>query len=166
MDESMDDLAYLRIAYKTAATLGTDPSTQNGALLVDEGGNILIAVGNHFPYGVKSSDERWQRPLKYSFVEHAERNAIYMAARKGIQTLGLKMYCPWFACPDCARAIVQAGIKEVTGHDFDLHKTAAHWLELIAIADQILTEGKVEFRRVPGKIGDVKIRFNGQEVEP
>lgn len=160
----LTDLDYLSVAYKIAQD-SPDPSTQNAALLVDRFGNILVSAVNTFPYDVEQTEERWQRPLKYSYVEHAERNVIYHAARRGVKAAGLRMYVPWFACADCARAIVQAGILEVIGHDFDLHKTSAHWLESIKIADQILTEGGVIFRRVPGKIGNVKIRFNGEEVE-
>ncbi len=52
-----------------------------------------------------------ERPEKYFWVEHAERNAIYNAARAGIPIAGCKMYLPWFPCMDCARAIVQSGIE-------------------------------------------------------
>jgi deoxycytidylate deaminase len=179
-------LNYLRFAYEIAAKESTDPSTQNGAVLigvvkyeeeneVDEHGNVLyiqrnipvipcIAAANHFPRDVKESEDRWQRPLKYKFVEHAERNVIFKAAKEGFKTEGATLYCPWFACADCARAIIQAGIKEVWGHDYPPHKTQSSWKESIEVADQMLIEAGVKFQRIPGHFG-VKIRFNGEIVE-
>lgn len=161
----MTDLDYLRLAYQAAAK-SPDPSTQNGALLVDDAGGIIAYECNRFPNGVHDHEDRWIRPRKYAFIEHAERNVIYDAARRGFQTATLIMYCCWFACADCARAIIQAGISEVVGHDYELHHTAPHWKETIQIADMMLTEAGVKFRRVPDKIGGVKIRFNGELVEP
>jgi hypothetical protein len=52
---------------------------------------IVCFGANHFPKGVENTEERWQRPLKYQLVAHAETNAIFAAARKGIPTKGLIM---------------------------------------------------------------------------
>jgi dCMP deaminase len=49
-------------------------------------------------------------------MEHAERDAIYKAAFVGMQTEGATLYVPWFACADCARAIIAAGITRVVGN--------------------------------------------------
>ncbi len=162
----LDHLAYLRRAYEHAARCSTDPSTQNAALLIERNGNVPLRESNHFPRGVGETPERWQRPLKYSFVEHAERNVIYAAARMGVRTDGLGMYCPWFACDACARAIVQAGIAWVVGHDAELHKLRPDWRESIAVAEAILKEGGVETLRIPGGFDAVKIRFDGKLVTP
>lgn len=178
-------LAYLKKAYEYAAEHSTDPSTQNGAIIVGKVGVLggprnvpdnyyvqteidvidIVGIGaNHFPNGVKETPERWERPAKYSWVEHAERNAIFDAVRKGNSTKGAVMYCPWFACADCGRAIIQAGIKEVIGHDSPLHKTQPNWSKSIEVADTMFREAGVKFSRIEGTFG-VKIRFNGQEVE-
>ena len=66
-----------------------DPSTQNGAILINQKGNIVSEAWNAFPAGVKYSPERWERPLKYKIIEHAERNAIFQAAKHGIKTNNL-----------------------------------------------------------------------------
>lgn len=161
----MDDVSMLRMAYLFAHMRSTDPGTQNGAIIVTR--NMRqIAGANHFAHGVAENEQRWQRPLKNKYVEHAERNAIYACAREGVATTGATMYCPWFACCDCARAIIQAGIQEVVGHDFAPHADVWHWLEEIAIADEMLREAGVKFRRIKATIGGVSIRFNGQIVEP
>ena len=111
------DVEFMLEAYRWAEKFSTDPSTQNGAVLVSfdgwRDGQIVAWGANHFPQGVLESDERWQRPLKYSYVEHAERNAIFDAAARGVATAGLTMYVPWFACADCGRAIIQAGISNI-----------------------------------------------------
>jgi dCMP deaminase len=60
---------------------------------------------------------RQERPEKYYWFEHAERNAIYNAVRVGIPLKGCRMYVLGVPCMDCARAIVQSGIEEVIVHD-------------------------------------------------
>jgi dCMP deaminase len=60
---------------------------------------------------------RWERPQKYEYVEHAERNAVYNAARIGVSLLGCRAYLNWEPrpCVDCCKAFIQAGIIEVIG---------------------------------------------------
>jgi dCMP deaminase len=161
----MKDIDWLRICYEAAAKSSTDPSTQNGAVLVTADGTFIVEA-NRFPNKVEETPERWTRPLKYSFVEHAERNAIYRAAREGLKTAGATLYCPWFACADCARAIIEARIVEVVGHlDEKDEETNARWAETCKIGDQMLYEAGVRFRRIPGKIGGIFVRRNGILVE-
>jgi dCMP deaminase len=160
----LEDIEYIRCACRYAEKHSTDPSTQNGAVLVGDG--ILVGEANHFPKGCQETAERWQRPLKYSWIEHAERNVLFKAARLGIKTEGLTLYCPFFACSDCSRAIVQCGIKEVVGleeqwEDEELRK---RWLASCEIGDQILKEGGVKFRRLPARVG-VSLLRNGKQIE-
>ena len=95
-----------------------DRSTQVGAVIVGEG-NVVLSVGyNGFCRKINDDiDSRHERPAKYMWTEHAERNAIYSAARHGIKLAGSTIYITGggLACADCARAIIQAGIKEAVG---------------------------------------------------
>lgn len=150
------DLMRLSIEH---ATRSTDPSTQNAALLVRDDGPEVEAV-NAFPVGVTESPERWERPQKYDFVEHAERAVIYEAARRGLVTQGRTMVCPWAACADCARAIVGAGIRRLVRQTVP---EAAHWGAQVAVGDTILREAGVEVCEVP-LIGGPKLRRNGELV--
>ena len=159
-------LEYLSMAYQYAMKNSTDPSTQVGALLVDDEDTIWMLASNHFPEGVTETKERWERPIKYKYVEHAERNLIYKAAKHGIPTEGKTLYCTWYACADCARAIIQAGIKKVVGHQFMIDNTPEHWRESIDEAFKMLEEAVVECIYVPGDVGDVEILFNGELVRP
>ena len=95
-----------------------DPSTKVGCVIVGQDNAVLSMGFNGFPRGVEESlPERWERPMKYSWVEHAERNAIFNAARVGVSLNNARAYINWEPkpCADCTRALIQAGIKEVIG---------------------------------------------------
>lgn len=125
-NDTMDYLQYrksteaereLIIQAQVFSIYSDDPSTQCSALIVDSDLNILAGSYNSFPNNVAITKERLERPKKYEFMEHAERNAIYAAAKQGISTLNTTMYLNYFpsCCSDCVRAIVQSGIKTVVG---------------------------------------------------
>jgi dCMP deaminase len=153
----------LRLAAEHARS-SPDPSTQNGGLLcTDDAKWVKFDTWsvNEFPRGVAYSDERWERPLKYSIIEHAERNAIYAAARHGIRTEGLTLVCVWAACTDCARAIIQAGIKRLVTLA-PVQEAHGNWGASIDIAMVMLKEAGVEVVYVEGPL-NVTLRRNGQE---
>ena len=89
-----------------AATLSKDESTKLGCVIVGPDREIRATGYNSFPRGVNDDrPERQGRPLKYKWFEHAERNAIYNAARVGVSLKGCVLYCAWPPCTDCARGI-------------------------------------------------------------
>lgn len=183
-DQEIIDFETLKEAYVTAEKESTDPSTQNGAVLVGKaqpifGGDLpvsgFLSSANFFPKDVRETVDRWKRPLKYQYVEHAERNVIYLAARHGMKTEGATMYAAWAACSDCARAIIQAGITNlVTHHDpyADVRfgqPVSDTWKESIKVALGMLNEAGVKIRWIDRKLfweDEVKIRFNGVLVCP
>lgn len=120
-----------------------DPSTQNAAMLLSNDGSPLCVAENNFPECVTSTEQRWQRPAKYDFVEHAERAVIYKAAFDGIQTFGTTMVCPWAACADCARALIGAGVSTLVRFPITGAGTHNQWAESVAIGDQMLNEANV-----------------------
>lgn len=97
-----------------AAKRSKDPNTQVGACIVN-GDNIIISTGyNGFPYGCSDDEYPWNREgteTKYPYVVHAELNAILNS--KGRSLEGAKIYVSLFPCNECAKAIIQSGIKEV-----------------------------------------------------
>lgn len=96
------------------ANWSKDRSTKVGCVIVGDHNEILAVGYNGFARGADDENgDRHERPAKYEWTEHAERNAIYQAARVGISLNGARMYLPWYPCMDCARAIVQAGISEL-----------------------------------------------------
>ena len=98
------------------ASKSKDPKTKIGAIIVKD--RRIISTGyNGIPIGVSDTDEnRHQRPEKYKWYEHGERNAIYAAAKYGIDTDGAILYTNSLPCVDCARGIIQSGIKCVYIH--------------------------------------------------
>lgn len=93
-----------------------DPSTQVGACIVSQDNKILSMGYNGFPNGCADEDFPWDREgdlleTKYAFVTHSELNAILNY--RGGSLEGTKLYVSLFPCNECAKAIIQAGIKTV-----------------------------------------------------
>ena len=98
---------------------------------------------NGFPRGVDDTvEERHERPAKYVWTEHAERNAIYNAARSGTSLDGCTLYVNLHPCADCARAIIQTGITLVVCPSPQLDDPA--WGEQFRIAQVMLHEASVD----------------------
>ena len=111
------DIFYIGLA-EMWANKSKDRSVGVGAIIVGPDMEQRSAGFNGFPRKVNDNlDYRHDRPAKYEFTEHAERNAIFNAARVGIPTDGCVMYLNWWPlpCPDCARAVIQSGITAVIG---------------------------------------------------
>jgi len=107
------DKYYLDICRAVAAR-SKDPNTQLGCVIIGPAHEIRSTGYNSFPRGIRDDiPERLARPAKYLWIEHAERNAICNAARAGTATEGCTLYVEIMPCMDCARAIVQAGIRSV-----------------------------------------------------
>ena len=111
------DEYFMGIA-KLSAMRSKDPSTQVGACIVSNDNRILSIGYNGCPNGFPDDDFPWDRegePLntKYMYVCHAEMNAIlnYRGSRKELENA--KVYVDLFPCNECAKLIIQAGIKEV-----------------------------------------------------
>jgi dCMP deaminase len=95
-----------------------DRSTKVGAVVVGPDNEIRTTGYNSFPRGINDHVEaRHERPAKYRWTEHAERNAIYNAARVGTPLKGCRLYVTLAPCMDCARAVIGAGISEVITTD-------------------------------------------------
>jgi len=104
---------FMTLAY-TAALCSKDVRTKVGAVIVGPGNEIISIGYNGLPRGANDDDEeRQQRPGKYQWFEHAERNAIYNAARVGVSVNNCTIYTPYYPCSDCMRAIIQSGIKRL-----------------------------------------------------
>jgi len=105
---------YFMTMVYLVASKSKDENTHLGAIVVDKN-NLVRTLGyNSFPRGINDYvPERQQRPEKYFWFEHAERNAIYNATLTGVSLKDCILYTNGIPCMDCGRAVVQAGIKEV-----------------------------------------------------
>jgi len=124
------DKYFLNIA-EAVKLKSKDQSTQIGAVIVSDGKEIVSTGYNSFPRGIDDFvTERQERPEKYFWMEHAERNAIYNAARGGNTTKNTTMYLTCgIPCTDCARAIISSGIKEIYCKKEDTTKNRQFWDE-------------------------------------
>ena len=109
---------YFMGVAKLSALRSKDPNTQVGACIVSDDNRILSIGYNGAPNGFNDPDFPWDREgaaldTKYLYVCHAELNAIlnYRGHRKDLE--GARLYVALFPCNECAKAIIQSGIKEV-----------------------------------------------------
>lgn len=125
---------------KVIANRSKDPNTQNGACIVNDK-NIVIGLGyNGFPRGCGDSDLPWKREgsfcdTKYAYVVHAEENAVLNSNAK---TESARMYCTLFPCNECAKVIIQKGIKEIIYesdkyHDDDIWKVSRKMFDMAGV---------------------------------
>jgi dCMP deaminase len=123
-----------------------DQSTQIGAVIVGEDKEVLSTGYNSFPRGLDDSlPERQERPEKYFWMEHAERNAIYNAARIGVSLKNSTIYLTsGLPCMDCARGIVNSGIKTVYCKQICTTKNKDKWDESQKKSLELLRECDID----------------------
>jgi len=148
---AMTDKQRMAIATHVAS-FSEDPDTQVGCVVIAADGAILSTGANRPARGVrvKQAPERLLRPAKYQWIEHAERDAIAAAARRGVALQGATMYLPWFPCAACANSIVNVGIDALVCYkpsaDSAVTRSDDPWN--FAIATAILSEGGVDVRYI------------------
>ena len=138
-----------------------DPSTQVGACIVDSDNRIVSIGYNGFLNGCSDEDFPWEREgdflnTKYPYVVHAEQNAILNARGKNLE--GCSIYVNLFPCHDCARNIIQSGIKKVyyledKYKDTDSTKASKFMFE----------KSKVECIRLKPRAEKIEISFKTQD---
>ena len=159
-DETYKDL--LKKCYEHASK-SNHPSTHNAALLVEDAKIILQGL-NILPLGVKEIKERFEEKEKHIYLNHAERDLIYKAAKQGIKTNNLTMVMPWIPCLHCANAIISSGIRKLIVHKQMVERTKEGWQDELKNALEILKEAGVEVVGYDGIIG-VKAYMHTQESD-
>ena len=124
------DQYFMTMAYLVAMR-SKDNSTHIGAVIVGPDNEVRSTGYNSFARGVLNeySPELQERPEKYFWFEHAERNAVYNASRVGIPLKGCRMYTNGVPCADCGRAVIQSGISEVIVDGAWNEKNDKKWIE-------------------------------------
>ena len=134
------DLRFLKIAHEVQSW-SKDPSTKCGCVLVKD--RRVIATGyNGFPANISDSLDRYQnREFKLAAVVHAEKNALFNAAKNGSTTEGCTAYVTWPPCSQCASALIQAGVSKVI---CPATATAPErWIDNFILAGNLLYEAGV-----------------------
>lgn len=122
------DEYFMGIAYLSAMR-SKDPNTQVGACIVSRENKILSMGYNGFPTGCDDDEFPWTREgglcdSKYAYVTHSELNAILNY--RGGSLEGTKIYVTLFPCNECAKAIIQSGIRELVYADDKYSGTPAN----------------------------------------
>lgn len=137
---------YFMHLAEQVALKSKDNSTKLGAIIVGPDHEIRATGYNSFPRGINDDlPERQARPAKYTFIEHAERNAFYNAARHGASLNGCTLYCAWLPCTDCARGIIQVGIIKVVVKSFEIPE---RWVGDMTTSITMLKEAGIEIQEV------------------
>jgi len=137
------DECMMRIA-KTIAERSKDPNTQAGAVIVNND-NVIVGVGyNGLPRGLNNEDFPWDREgdflnTKYAYVAHAEENAIFNANNS---SKNCKIYCTLFPCNDCAKSIIQVGIKEIIFESDKYHDEP-----MVIVSRKMLDAAGIKYRQ-------------------
>jgi dCMP deaminase len=107
-----------------------DKSTKIGTVIVGKDKEILTTGYNSFPRGLDDNNSgRQERPEKYFWFEHSERNAIYNAARIGVSLKGSTAYLTsGLPCTDCARGLIQSGVVKVVCKEICTTKNHDKWV--------------------------------------
>ena len=142
-----------------AARRSKDPNTQVGACIVSDS-NIIISTGyNGMPKGCSDDEFPWGREgaeTKYPYVVHAELNAILNANGRDLR--GSRLYVALFPCNECAKAIIQSGVKEV----LYLSDKYADSTPTIA-SKRMLTAAGVTFRKLETSLKSITLDFVPEE---
>ena len=136
---------------KVIKTLSKDQFTKVGCVIVGPANEVRSTGYNSFPRGIQDDlPERQVRPEKYFWFEHSERNAIFNAARVGIPLEGCIIYMEGIPCMDCARAIIQAGIREIiyNGNESDKWNSPKYDKTMLDKSIKMLTEAGVRITEI------------------
>ena len=142
---------YMEIAYATSR-FSKDESTQVGAVIVGPTNEVRSLGYNGAPRGCRADEDSRgiTRPEKYFWYSHAELNAITNAARVGVPLDGSTIVVTHPPCMDCARAIVQAGIKQVIAVR-PATEFAERWIEHIRRTQALFQECGVDYLEIEPK---------------
>ena len=142
---------FMELAFMIAGW-SKDTSTKTGAIVVGPDREIRATGYNGLVRGVDDDKpERMERPTKYDFFEHAERNAIYNACLTGTSLRGCVLYATHPPCTDCARAIIQSGIKTVVTNELEVRNdiSGQTWRDKLDYSRQMFEEAGVEYIVLP-----------------
>ena len=133
---------YMEIVKFQSNLLSKDNSTKVGALFLCPNTNVVLSMGyNGMPRGIAEEDpKRWEKPTKDMYVEHAERNAIYNACRKGTCLEGSICIVSMFPCCDCARGLIQSGVHQLVTYP----PKEGRWKDNCNTAKELILEAGID----------------------
>lgn len=140
------DSLFLNLA-NHISSWSKDKSVGVAAIITSKDNRILSVGYNGFPTGCNDNKKnRHIKPQKYLWTEHAERNAIFSAAKNGININNSIIYLNWYPCADCARAIIQSGIKKIICPPPDYKNL--NWGNQFKVSTKMFKECKIKIKHV------------------
>jgi dCMP deaminase len=149
MFSSAWDERFMLLAHQIARW-SKEKGRRVGAVIVGPDKEIRSTGFNGLPRGVRDDVEARhcrETGAKYLWSSHAERNAIYNAARIGVSLKGCIMYVPWFPCVECAKAIIQSGISELVAYEPDFSEPK--WGVEFQVVQEMFGEADLRVRYIP-----------------
>ena len=145
------------------STWSKDPSTKVGCIIVSKNRFVLSEGYNGFPHGIADTPERLNdRTQKYPRVVHAEANAILNAGRNGAKIDDSILFVTAPPCPNCAKMLVQAGIREILYIDLDKSKkNIPGWRDELVISFDMFDEAGIPYAAIPKKYLLTKTQLAG-----
>lgn len=136
------DKRYLELAERISKW-SKDPSSKIGCVAIGEKGQVLAQGYNGFPRSISDNDRLENREIKLKYIVHAEMNTIFNAAFSGISLEGSTFYVVGLpCCSDCAKGIVQVGVKRVV---MPKQEITDRWKESWGLTQSMFTEAGVAF---------------------
>ncbi len=155
MDVINWDEYFMGIALLSAKR-SKDPSTQVGACIVDEDNKVVSIGYNGMPRRVDEDKLTWEKGddlnNKYLYVCHAEFNAI-LNIRNGSSLKGCTIYVTLFPCNECAKAIIQTGVKRIVYLSDKYGDTVG-----TRASKKLLTLAGVKFEEYKGRYKEVELK--------
>lgn len=159
------DAVYLTDVWNMASRHSSDPSTQVAAALVSWGGGIVLAGWNEVPPQIANKGYPKCVHTKNFCTEHAERRVLFKAVENRLPTDKLQMYGTWMACAECARAIIQFGIRRVVTFRKLVHRTPPKWQESTFEGLKMMNDAGIQVVGWDGEIHtESTIRFHGETL--
>lgn len=115
-------LKYFKLAKYQAELFSKDPHKKVAAILLAHDSYQILSTGfNGICRGLRETEDRWTRPMKYSYVVHAEMNAIANAARGGVKVENTICVVTMFPCVECCKVLIQSGIDTIVSEKPDFN---------------------------------------------
>lgn len=145
-----------------SAKRSKDPSTQVGACIVSQTNRVLSVGYNGLAFGCSDDEFSWDREgdfleTKYPYVVHAELNAILN--NRGVSLEGAKLYVALFPCNECAKAIIQSGIKQVIYLSDKYSDT-----DIVKASKRMFTAAGVRLTQLKPSVKKIELSFDIDDI--
>lgn len=140
------ELKFLKLAKIQADLFSKDPRTKVGCIIIAPNSLQILSCGyNGLPRNIAENiTERWKYPLKAYYCEHAERNCLYNACRSGVKLENGIAIVSLYPCHDCARGLIQSGIKTIVTFEPDFEDE--RWGESFKISKLLFNEATINVK--------------------